>query len=110
MPSSATLSRTAWRAPARTLLVAVLLAFAACGGNDPATPEQAVFRPTTLLDAVLVGDRAAVERFVARGENVNATEADGTTPLMRAIHGRFPEIAKTLIDAGANVSATNRAA
>ena len=104
MGSSATVSRTA----ARGLLAAAVFALAACGGNDAAPPEQAVFRPKTLLDAVLVGDRAAVERFIAQGENVNATEADGTTPLMRAIHGRFPEIAKTLIVAGANVAATNR--
>jgi len=39
---------------------------------------------------------------------VNAAETDGTTLLMRAIHGRSPEIAKLLIDAGANASAANR--
>lgn len=55
-----------------------------------------------------MGNRAAVESFLAAGANVNAAEDDGTTPLMRAIHGRFPDIAKRLIEAGADVSARNR--
>jgi uncharacterized protein len=87
-----------------------MLGLAACG-SDPASvevEESEEFRPTTILDAVLVGDRQAVERFIAGGANVNATELDGTSLLMRAIHGRFPEIAKLLINAGASVSAANR--
>lgn len=55
-----------------------------------------------------MGDRAAVDGFLAAGANVNTPEDDGTTPLMRAVHGRFPEIAKRLIEAGADVSARNR--
>ena len=86
----------------------MMLGLAACDG-DPVNEEQsAEFRPTTILDAVLVGDRPAVEEFIARGANVNSTELDGTSLLMRAIHGRFPEIAKSLVNAGASVSAANR--
>jgi ankyrin repeat protein len=103
-PATRSVSRVAGNA---ALVAAVLLGLAACGGN-PSSVDRAQFRPTTLLDAVLVGDVATVERLIARGADVNAGELDGTTPLMRAIHGGSPEIAKLLIDAGAVVSATNR--
>jgi ankyrin repeat protein len=85
-----------------------MLALAACGGDPANVADSEEFRPTTILDAVLVGDRQSVEQFIALGANVNATELDGTSLLMRAIHGRFPEIAKLLINAGASVSAANR--
>ncbi len=39
---------------------------------------------------------------------MNAAETDGTTLLMRAIHGRHQAIADLLIAAGADVSASNR--
>ncbi len=102
-------TRAAWAARPGALLVAAMLTLAACHGSDPASVAQgdAAFQPTTILDAVLVGDRAAVERFITRGANVNAAEADGTTLLMRAIHGRFPEIARVLIASGAKVSVRN---
>lgn len=110
MRGSAISSGTAWGVGLRALAAAALLALAACSGTEGANPQtsEPQFRPTTLLDTVLIGDRAGVEQFIMLGANVNATEVDGTTPLMRAIHGGFPEIAKTLINAGANVSATNR--
>jgi ankyrin repeat protein len=67
-----------------------------------------VYRPGNLLEAVLLGDRPAVDRFLAAGADVDATEADGTTPLMRAVHGGFPEITFKLIAVGADVSRANR--
>jgi ankyrin repeat protein len=93
---------------APALVASVLLGLAGCGADPTSVEQSAQFQPSTILDAVLVGDQSAVEQFVARGADVNSAEADGTSLLMRAIHGRFPEIAKTLIDAGANVSAANR--
>jgi uncharacterized protein len=92
---------------AHALIAASLLGVAACGDTSNVEPS-AGFEPTTILDAVLLGDRPAVEQFIARGEDVNAAEADGTSLLMRAIHGGFPEIAALLVGAGANVSAANR--
>ena len=92
----------------RLLLGAVLAALASCTGVEPppATEfETADYRATNLLDAVLLGDRASVDRFIAAGADVNRAEIDGTTPLMRAIHGHFPEIAGRLISAGADVAA-----
>lgn len=94
----------------RALAAALLFVVAGCSQNDraPTPGGEASFEPKSLLESVLVGDEAAVENFLARGSNPNATEADGTTLLMRAVHGRFPRIARQLIDAGANVSAGNR--
>ena len=84
------------------------LGLAACTREEPAPPAAGSYRPATLLEAVLLGNRSAVESFIAGGADVNATEDDGTTPLMRAVHGRFSGIAKRLIDSDANVAARNR--
>jgi uncharacterized protein len=85
------------------------LGLAACSQDEAGPPvADQDYRPVTLLQAVLLRDRSAVERFIADGADVNVTEDDGTTPLMRAVHGHSPEIAKLLIDAGADVSARNR--
>ena len=101
--------RLAQRHGHRDLIVALLLGLAGCSGGDQGTVggDTAEFRPATILEAVLVGDRAAVEQFIARSANVDETETDGTTLLMRATHGGFPDIAARLIAAGANVSAAN---
>jgi ankyrin repeat protein len=91
------------------LVTLLCVGLTACSRDEvaPSVAEQD-YRPTTLLEAVLLRDRAAVEQFIAAGADVNAAEDDGTTPLMRAVHGRSPQIAKLLIDAGANVDARNR--
>jgi ankyrin repeat protein len=91
------------------LLALIFFGLAACSRDEvaPSVAEQD-YRPATLLEAVLLRDRAAVESFIAAGADVNAAEADGTTPLMRAVHGRSPQIAKLLIDSGAQVDARNR--
>jgi ankyrin repeat protein len=89
-----------------TLLSLGLVACSRDAQSPPAAPQA--YRPATLLEAVLLRDRAAAQRFVAAGADVNAAEDDGTTPLMRAAHGRSPEIAQLLIDAGADVAARNR--
>jgi ankyrin repeat protein len=83
----------------RTLIVALALAVGACGG-----PRG----PRGLLDAVLAADEAAVEEFIAAGADVRATEADGTTLLMRAVDSGNVAIAAQLIGAGADVRAANR--
>jgi ankyrin repeat protein len=84
-----------------------LVGLGACGVAD-APNVAARAEPGSILEAVLVGDQAGVREFVAQGVDVNTAESDGTTLLMRAIHGGRPEIAKILIDAGADVRAANR--
>jgi ankyrin repeat protein len=96
--------------PSSALVLGAMLAVAGCGGGDRAASEAATvdYRAATVLEAVLLKDAAAVAEFIAAGADVNAPEIDGTTLLMRAIHGRTPEIARLLIDAGADVGAANR--
>jgi len=89
----------------------VFLALAALAGcrGEPA-PSAAAFgpyQPASLDEAVLFGNRTAVENFLALGHDPNEAEPDGTTPLMRAVHGEEREIARLLIDAGADVRRAN---
>jgi ankyrin repeat protein len=83
-------------------------ALAACG-TEPAPPAPGLgqYQPATLAEAVVMGNRTAVENFLALGVDPNEPEADGTTPLMRAVHGQMPTTAQLLIDAGADVSKAN---
>ncbi len=83
------------------------LSLAACSRDEPTQTAVGDYQPASLLEAVLLGNRSAVENFIALGADVNAAEDDGTTPLMRAVHGRFTDIAKRLIDSGASVTARN---
>jgi len=90
------------------IVALVWLGLTACSQQEPAPPVAGDYQPASLLEAVLLGNRSAVENFIALGADVNAAEEDGTTPLMRAVHGRFTDIARRLIDAGADVAARNR--
>lgn len=63
----------------------------------------------TLLDAVESGDRATALRLInAKGTNVNATGADGTTAIMYAAANDDIEVVRALIKAGANVKLKNQ--
>ena len=72
-----------------------------------ASGDLGQYQPATLAEAVVFRNRTAVENFLALGVDPNEPEADGTTPLMRAVHGQMPEMAKLLIDAGADVRKAN---
>ena len=64
---------------------------------------------TTLLDAAESGDHAAAMRLVsAKGANVNATGADGSTAIMYAAANDDLELVRALIKAGANVKLKNQ--
>ncbi len=79
-----------------TAAIAVLLA--------GASMMVAADSTTTLLDAAESGDHAAAMRLVsAKGANVNATEADGSTAIMYAAANGDLELVRALIKAGANV-------
>src|SRR5690348_1892755 len=88
------------------LLAAVALA--GCG-REPPPPAVGLgqYQPATLAEAVVVRNATAIENFLALGVDPNEPEPDGTTPLMRAIHGRMPNTAQMLIDAGADVRKAN---
>jgi ankyrin repeat protein len=87
---------------------ALCLGLVACNGNGGNVQRSlGDYQPANLGEAVLTGNRTAVENFLALGADPNQPEPDGTTPLMRAIHGREHAIADLLIDAGADVGARN---
>ena len=96
------------RSLCRGWAVIALAGVAACGGERPAPlADVRNYQPATLTEAVLLANRTAVENFLALGVDPNEPEADGTTPLMRAVHGRLPDIAQLLIDASADVHKAN---
>src|SRR5262245_32231886 len=64
-----------------------------------------------LLDAVKAGNRDAVRALLAQPKvaaEVNAQEADGTTPLQLAVRADDRDIAKALLDAHADPNIANR--
>jgi uncharacterized protein len=63
----------------------------------------------TLLDAAESGNHAAALRLLsAKGANVNATGADGTTAIMYAAANDDLDLVRALIKAGANVKLKNQ--
>jgi uncharacterized protein len=78
-------------------------------GTSPPPPAAGLgeYQPATLAEAVVLRNRTAIENFLALGVDPNEPEADGTTPLMRAVHSQMPNTAQQLIDAGADVKKAN---
>jgi len=60
-------------------------------------------------EACILGDSAAVQAALARGQNVEALAPDGFTPLGLTVYFRHPALARVLLDARAdpNARATN---
>ncbi|MGP0075911.1 MAG: ankyrin repeat domain-containing protein [Bryobacteraceae bacterium] len=61
-----------------------------------------------VADAVMNGDRVAVEKLVAQHADVNAPQADGATALHWAVFRSDKEMVDLLIRAGANPKVANR--
>jgi ankyrin repeat protein len=60
-----------------------------------------------LFDAIMSGDRVAVERELANGADVNSRASDQATPLIAASLGGQVVIVELLLDKGAKVMARN---
>ena len=54
-----------------------------------------------------VRDEAMARKLIALGADVNATDENGTTPLMQAVRSKNPELVKVLIAAKADLDARN---
>src|SRR5687767_5079183 len=79
-----------------------------CGTAPPppvAGPGQ--YQPATLAEADDVDNPIAIDDYQPLGADANEPKPDGTTPLMRALHGQMPNTARLLIDAGADVQKAN---
>ncbi len=96
----------------KTILTLGLVAFlfAACGQSDNKSKSNSgVQAPEIdLQTAVITGDVEAVKQHIEAGTDINQREQmSGSTPLISAATFNKPEIAKALIDAGADLSITN---
>ena len=63
---------------------------------------------STVADAVMKGDQAALRALLEQKADVNAAQADGATALHWAVYRGDAATANVLIRAGANVKAANR--
>jgi ankyrin repeat protein len=97
--------------PSSILEASALIACAVLAGCGTSPPPPAAglrqYPPATLAEAVVFRNATAIENFLALGVDPNEPEPDGTTPLMRAVHGQMRDTAQLLIDAGADVRKAN---
>src|SRR5215210_1894218 len=63
---------------------------------------------SSVADAVMKGDQAALRALLEQKADVNAAQADGATALHWAVYRGDSATASVLIRAGANVKAANR--
>lgn len=66
-------------------------------------------QPQTLNAAIRDGDQKRIKSLLAKGVNINAQDADGTTPLMHAIVNAEADCVKLLLDKGADPNLSNKA-
>jgi serine/threonine-protein phosphatase 6 regulatory ankyrin repeat subunit B len=73
--------------------------------------EQRENTPKSIFEAIWASDPDEVKRLIANGVDVNATNPDipdvKHTPLMAAANGGFAEVAKVLLENGAEVNTTD---
>ncbi|KAF9768913.1 hypothetical protein IL306_013723 [Fusarium sp. DS 682] len=66
-------------------------------------------RTTPLVAAARDGHKEIVTKLIEKGANIEYTSPEGNTPLISAIAATEPTIAKMLLDAGADINATDSA-
>jgi uncharacterized protein len=64
--------------------------------------------PSEAADAVMRGDRVAIEKLIAQHADVNAPQADGATALHWAVFRSDQAMVEVLLRAGANPKAANQ--
>src|SRR5690606_6418274 len=93
------------RAPRRRDAAGRLSAAALCASLAWSAASDAA--ESGLADAARDGDLARVLEQIAAGADVDAAHADGTTPLLWAVHRGDLELVETLLAAGASVDLSN---
>ncbi len=77
--------------------------------NENINLNQSYYGWTPLIQAALAGNIDAVQKLIARGVDLNATEnSDNGTALIVAIKMEYYDIARLLIDAGADLDVTTK--
>jgi len=72
--------------------------------NYNPTVTRMVRGVTQLMFAATNNDMVHLENLISIGENINAADGDGDTPLVYAVSNRHEEITKRLLIAGANIT------
>ena len=80
------------------------LALAGCGDDEPARQGTAS-SDAPLIASAEAGDLRRVQQLLDRGASVRARDRDGRTALTAASFGNHVEVARALIEAGADVNA-----
>lgn len=92
-------------------LWAVVLLLAACGSKDAAPGQSKTSAKAPDIDlhtAVVTDNMNAVKQHIAAGSDLNAKDPfGGSSPLISAAVFGKPEMAKVLIDAGADINFQN---
>lgn len=91
--------RRRWPWQAALLAAALVLGLPMTTAGQPQATGQA------LLEAVVRGDIASLDRLIASGSSLDATDPAGQTPLLLAVQSNNLEAAARLIAAGANINA-----
>ena len=97
------------------LMAVSILILGSCGGNQQQSEKQSDAREepvkppnVDIHTATLLGDLDAIEQHIKAGTDLNLKEpAVGSTPLISAAVFGKTEIARALIDAGADVNLKN---
>ncbi len=84
----------------------VLVAAGCAGGGDDSSADPEVDR--ALIEAARRGNAAEVERLLGDGASVTAADASGATALVAAAYGNHVDVARVLIEAGADVNAKDQ--
>src|SRR5690242_16909930 len=86
----------------KILVVAALAAL-------PVFPAEIAGSGAPLINAIKSGERsAAIEIIAKKSVDVNAAEADGSTPLLWAAHANDADLVARLLKAGAKPNARNQ--